>query len=941
MSMNFSVMIKTVKNQFEERKFQKALKSLQVFEGSETLERVSSGEILQFYLLLGEAYWYTGHLLKAKKAFDRGLSRIGKFSKDDLTAEILNDSALVDKNLGYYESALSKYEQAHKLYEALDEKQSRRYVHLLNNLAILLKDMGRLTESEDYFKQALSIITDNNDFPKIFLMRIQNNYASLLTEKGDMENAKKHYFQSMRARVRQFGFLSPAYAESLNNLAVFYESVDNRISVRILEKSAAICKKLFPMDDLRTAKTKKNLAVALIKEKDYQTAERILGEVLPIIEIKSSLEHPLYWKTMNSLAQVEWKMGNLEAAKALFEKIDGFYKEKNNLYPIQQMEFLFDYSRFLFYIELTDQAFSILKNAAMMQNDFYEKLVKGLPEDSAILLIQKMSAQTGLIISSLLRLGRSRLYFDFYPLLYFRKGMVFEVTYLHRMATVSSKDEVLRRKFEDYSKARKEIARRLFTGASENEDAMTFRNRQQALIEKCVELERDLLKAMKDDERGQDDKDQQLKLLSENIGENDLILDYYKYPKYDFDSGEYTCGEQYSVFVLNKGEKGFMINPVLISDAQNVEEIIGHYRKIISGSDETRGMGHSRLAGINEIINVCKQLYKTLLTPGLSIKQVVPENGLCNCYICPDGEISTISFESLISPQDDFFLDGFCVNYLNNIREFSRNQNEIRLLADIVIFANPEYDLFHVESPVHSSKGYETRESVLLNILREKTLKDGYYDQLEGTGKEGRVLQELFKEKRVKISAVHAGKDAYERNLKLVDSPAVLHLATHGFFISDRNKAIPHPMFRSGIVLSGVNSILKGKSIPDEYEDGIFSAYDATTLSLENTQIVVLSACETGLGEIQAGEGVLGLRRSFAQAGAKTLVMSLWRVSDQYTVFMMESFYKNLLKGLSVPAALREAQLALIEFLDDTFGFASPSLWAGFICQGDPHPFLA
>ena len=132
-------------------------------------------------------------------------------------------------------------------------------------------------------------------------------------------------------------------------------------------------------------------------------------------------------------------------------------------------------------------------------------------------------------------------------------------------------------------------------------------------------------------------------------------------------------------------------------------------------------------------------------------------------------------------------------------------------------------------------------------------------------------------------------------------------------------------------VISG-NTWLKHGKLPSDAEDGILTAEDVSGLDLLVTDLVVLSACETGLGKVHVGEGVFGLRRAFMLAGAKTLVMSLWKVPDQQTQELMEDFYRRILAGQPRAEALREAQLAMKSKYPD------PKYWGGFICQGDPGP---
>jgi CHAT domain-containing protein len=184
---------------------------------------------------------------------------------------------------------------------------------------------------------------------------------------------------------------------------------------------------------------------------------------------------------------------------------------------------------------------------------------------------------------------------------------------------------------------------------------------------------------------------------------------------------------------------------------------------------------------------------------------------------------------------------------------------------------------------------------------------------------------------------------------------------------------LENPLLRSGLALAGVNTWLKGATLPAEAEDGLLTAEEVSGLDLLDTELVVLSACETGLGEVHAGEGVFGLRRAFVLAGARTLVMSLWKVPDLATAVLMERFYNNLLNGLERDLALSAAQRAtrdatvaelkrgwltpaMIEQLaagaakarryfqqlaqqpDDHRPFAHPFYWGAFICQGDTRP---
>ncbi|WP_433307541.1 CHAT domain-containing protein [Actinoplanes sp. CA-030573] len=144
-----------------------------------------------------------------------------------------------------------------------------------------------------------------------------------------------------------------------------------------------------------------------------------------------------------------------------------------------------------------------------------------------------------------------------------------------------------------------------------------------------------------------------------------------------------------------------------------------------------------------------------------------------------------------------------------------------------------------------------------------------------------------------------------------------------------------NPLLRSGLALAGANTWLNGGTPPEDAEDGLLTAADVAGLDLQGTELVVLSACQTGLGEIRTGEGVFGLRRAFVLAGARTLVMSLWSIPDEETALLMRMFYRGMLAGAPRAQALREAQLRLQATRPDPF------YWGAFICQGDPGPIGA
>ena len=211
--------------------------------------------------------------------------------------------------------------------------------------------------------------------------------------------------------------------------------------------------------------------------------------------------------------------------------------------------------------------------------------------------------------------------------------------------------------------------------------------------------------------------------------------------------------------------------------------------------------------------------------------------------------------------------------------------------------------------------------------------------RLAGTRAEGEAIARLLDGALLWLDA-GALDGRFKRECR---SPCILHLATHGLFRPDDESDAPtaqasgrpvldNALRRSVILLAGYNTaVLNGIPVPDA-GDGLLTAEDVSGMDLLGTELVVLSACDTGRGRVHTGEGVFGLRRTFVLAGARTLVMSLWKVPDRATQELMVDFYRRLLAGEPRGEALRAAQLSV------RASHPHPRSWAAFICQGDPGP---
>jgi CHAT domain-containing protein len=216
---------------------------------------------------------------------------------------------------------------------------------------------------------------------------------------------------------------------------------------------------------------------------------------------------------------------------------------------------------------------------------------------------------------------------------------------------------------------------------------------------------------------------------------------------------------------------------------------------------------------------------------------------------------------------------------------------------------------------------------------------------LPGTQVETDAVDKLLKNAGWQATE-YSGDLALKDSVTLAHEPRVVHIATHGFFLSDQEFTViaeqrgekanvnEDPMLRSGLFFAGADRVREGQPPEQGVDDGVLTAYEASQLNLEETELVVLSACETGLGKELNSDGVFGLRRGLQEAGADAVMMSMWSVPDKETEELMALFYKNWLGGMEKPEALRQAQLSERETVKQRYGHDLPFYWGAFVMIG-------
>jgi CHAT domain-containing protein len=312
-------------------------------------------------------------------------------------------------------------------------------------------------------------------------------------------------------------------------------------------------------------------------------------------------------------------------------------------------------------------------------------------------------------------------------------------------------------------------------------------------------------------------------------------------------------------------------------------------------------------------------------------------------FISPEGSLNLIPFAALVDRNDRYLVERYSFTYLSSGRDLLRLRARPESRDEPLIVADPAFGKAaggEVAGAEQLGRGLGLPSAGKQNSGPQNGFSRLYFRPLPGTASEAQALKKLLPQAKVLTQ-----EQATKKALMQASGPRILHVATHGFFLEDvvtgpensrglglslagaatiPSVRIENPLLRSGLVLAGAN-----EHRPDD--DGILTALEVAGLDLWGTKLVVLSACNTGVGEVKNGEGVYGLRRALVLAGAESQVMSLWPVSDQGTRDLMVAYYRALQHGEGRGEALRQVQLRMLR----SGTHRHPYYWASFIQSGE------
>jgi CHAT domain-containing protein/tetratricopeptide (TPR) repeat protein len=896
-------------------------------------------------------------------------------------ATSLNNLAELYRFTGAYEKAEPLFTQALQIRKKALGEEHPNYAQSLSNLALLYYSMGAYEKAEPLFRQALKIRKKALGVNHREYATSLNNLALLYYSLRDYEKAEPLFQQALMIRKKVLGEEHPEYAQSLNNLADLYLAISaDEKAEPLFQEALKIRKKVLGEEHSEYAHSLNSLARFYDSIGSFEKAKSSYQKVVEINKKALGKDHPIYAQSLNNLATCYHSMGAYEKAEPLYQHAREIWKKALGKEHPNYAASLKNLADLYAVTHRTGEGLELMKKAAAINDRMIGQVFSIESEDQRLVYLSSIRPHVETFVSLVFQhFSQSpEAIRDALALVLKRKAITAEALAAQRDAILGGKYPLLRERFHQISLLRMQIAQKTLAGPG-REGVEAYNRLLAEWNAEKERLETDLARQVPEIRLEESLRNADRNVIAHTLPPGSALIEFFRFDEFDFTAIPAKGQRQwkparYCAFVL-PSEHPDNVSLIDLGEADQIDQFIALYKSKLTGDErallDTAPQTHqphaqsgilSRLFGKKPQEEEARssrdlgaipthahtemeskeglQLYSALIAP---LRDAL---GDClNLIVAPDSQISTIPFEVIPTPEGGYLIDQYHLSYVGVGRDV------LRFTADIpgkpgnaMIIASPDFDLRAVKFWKKSSDSL-----VIGRISRDFSRGSRHFTPLPGTKVEGNKIGSLLGIKPL------LEQDALEAKLKSVSSPLILHIATHGFFLTDQEisnqkvgrnfgvfsdidkqrlsgRGMENPMLRSGLALAGVNTWLNKGVLPPEAEDGILTAEDVSGLDLTNTALAVLSACDTGMGDIKTGEGVFGLRRAFSLAGAKTLVMSLWKVPDTPTQELMEDFYQRLLAGAPKADALREAQFNLRK------KYPHPRDWGAFICQGDPGP---
>ncbi len=859
--------------------------SMKFFEKAATLAEHPEADMLSRILLINDGAMVeleAGQYLRAKVWLDKASALLKKHPEHaaEVESEIANNLGFYYMDTGHYKLAEEAYLKALDGYREYYGQRHPRTTIPRANLAVLYETLGNFKKAETQFKLNLEISTLRIGADHYLTAIDMANLARIHQATGKMDEAKRLYLRCLEIDRKQLGPDHPYVIVDHNNLAQLYQELDepDEAETHLLAALKLIKQRNDP-PDLTHIATLDTLAVNHVLQGDLNKARDLYKQTLAL-HARLHTGHTLEaTRVMRELALLEHDLGN----------------------PAQAREWA--RSKWAIERQLTEEVFSFSS------------------EKERFIFLEKTDP-----LHPLISLGTGA---DIAELVLHQKGRVLDsLAAAQRQARLSAQPE-LKKTMEQIEAATAQLIRLQIQSSLANtpETAKPLASqifKQKQLLNGLQKTLARHTRLPRTDYRAAD--------LLKALPPGTTLVEFVRHQTYQ---GRDVFGErwrgQYSALVFTAGRAPLWMP---LRRATAINQWVEKYNPATPSSNA-------------DYEKVLRQLHRRLLQPVLA--KLPPTTD--TLIFAADGQLNFINFATLMTPEGKFLCEDYQVLHIATGRDLLR---PIRNPANdtLVAFANPQFKTGQPRKPAANQ-----------GTSRAGDLQSLILPPLPGTLRESEFLRKSAQGWKLK-PRIFTGAAATEAQLHAVRQPHILHLATHGFFVStakvknlnsseeisqsggrmSAGGILPKSLLNSGLALAGADRTLtewKAGRIPATTTDGIVTAAEISLLHLEDNWLTVLSACETGMGRVHSGEGVMGLRRAFVQAGTQNLLFTLWPISDAMTAKIMEDFYQRALRTRHAPESLSDTQRDWLVKLRNSEGTKAAVQLAGpFVLtfQGPPVP---
>ena len=794
----------------------------------------------------------------------------------------------------YYQNKLrdaeTQFDRALHIRRTAAEVERSEIAEGLTNLAMVYEAQGRLREAEPLLVEADAILVRAGAAPAARAPVI-NNLAGILYQRGDYARARDQFRRAVTLFRLLQGPSHPNVARALNNLGLALQGLGSFAEAEAMfRKSVAIRKQ--GKDPVVLAKGLQNLAQAVHEQGRLGEAEQLYQRALELFKSAPEVDSV---EATNNLAVLYLLKKDPDRAEPLFNQALAVRERTFGADHPELAKTLLSYAIYLYARNQVNKAVATYARGSEINERNISLILEIGSEAQKQRYLQTYNDRTDVVLW--LRSQAQTAEADHTALLTVlrRKGQIQEV--------LAESTDALRASgappaaVDELRRVRAELARLVLQQGADTPERDAAIKR---LEQRAEALEAQLSGATADRRR---DRSFSIETLQARIPAGAVLIEFFRYRPFDPTAIRVTdrfgAPKYVAVAVRRSGPPEW----VELGDADPIDSRITTYRK---------ALGNPNRADVAE--------RAAELSPLLTSAIQRLAGDAAQILVSPDGTLNLLPFQTLVDESGRFLVERYDFVYLTSGRDLLRPAPANTPGAPLIV-ANPAFG----------------RPSASTGALSNR------FKPLPATAAEAAALASLLTD-----AQVLDGARATEAAVKQARRPAVLHIATHGFFLtgtardaaagtrgfqtsssSSRGVARIPPLLRSGLAFAGVNLRQRPGA-----EDGILTASEAAMLDLNGTELVFLSACESGLGVVNSGESVYGLRRAFVIAGARSQVLTLWQVSDEATKTFVVEFYKEVSGGASRSAALRNAQR---QALADSRR-RHPFYWAAFILSGEAGP---